>query len=154
QVHLAAPSHRQFELLIDSPLQVVSAQWNDTKLAVNASRSEDTTSPQRVAVIELPEGTRGGGTLRIKAIAPLEPNTRSRLPLVHLSDALWEQGSARLIISAEMKLDELLVRDCRQTISEVPTDPDAGTTIDLQFFNDRAAIDVAVGRRQERIRVE
>jgi hypothetical protein len=117
QIMTDGPATTRFSLTVESPLKVVELRWNDVRLNVEDARSTgngDNANPSGLT-INLPTDARGPGVLKVQAIAPWQLEARSRLPLVHLASARWEQGRARLLIPHRLELRQLLLRDCHQT---------------------------------------
>jgi hypothetical protein len=151
----SGPAPHQLSVLVDSPLTVVAARWNDIDLAVeNVRGAQKTTANEtpRIMVLDLPPQIKGEGSLTVQAIAPWELEKQSRLPLLHISDVRFEEGRARLVIAHPLELDQLLTHGCRQIAPDAPADSDSGA-VEIQFFNDRPVIEVAVSRRREQIHV-
>jgi hypothetical protein len=147
-------AHR-ITLLMESPLRLVAARWNnDTNLDIEDARGAEVADRSGLSevTLNLPVQFHGEGVLQVQAIAPWQLEMRSRLPLVHVAGARWEQGRARLVIPHHLEFQQLLLRDCQQTAADLAVDADSDA-LDIQFYSDHPAIDVAIARHKEQIDV-
>ena len=157
---------RQFvgkiNLLVDPPLTVVAARMGGTDLSIATVKAEESGPPkdaEEIALpnspLDLPESIQASGSvLRISAIAPLVSDARWRLPMVQIKNSLWQEGAARLQVSAPLLLNELVLRDCRQTSMEPLPESAPGEAIEIQFFNSHPVMELALSRPRQPARVE
>jgi hypothetical protein len=147
----AQPS-RQITFRMDSLLEPVRACIGTTELPIAAASS--VTKGVREFQLELPQPIHGTGqVLHISAVAPAEPDTQIRLPLIQVAGTHWEQGSAQLFLKQPLILGDLLLKDCRQTGTGKSTDDTNSESYDLQFFNEKPTIEIVLSRRQEQLSV-
>ena len=118
---LGAPL-RQFRMSADAPLTVVMARMGENELSLGKvssstekTHAEGLDAPATEYLIDLPEPVQGAGRLlRISAIAPVSWDSLWRLPVLHFPDAIWQEGTAKLIVAKPIVLDELQLKNCRQ----------------------------------------
>ncbi len=143
---------RRVKIQVDSPLVAVQAHLGTISLSPVATVAE--TKGKQEFIIEFPQPIRGSGNvLRVTAVAPAEPGTQLRLPLIRIAGARWEQGTAKLTFEQPLELDDLDLIDCRQTNTGLESNASSGKTCDIEFFNEDPTISVNLARRKEQISV-
>ena len=138
-------------LQVDPGLQIVDVRQGTKKLVWTVSSDPQKKVTQ--ARIELPEAIVGvGEPLQVASIASVTTGELWRLPRLHCEDAFWQKGAVTLIVHSPLVLSRLETQGARQ-VKSTPHATLPGETIEVQCFSADAALDIDVGRPDDRLRV-
>jgi hypothetical protein len=144
------PLH-SIEFDLDPALTVLAVTRGDTPIPWTLPKRPDNKSQQRLAV-NFSEPLQGQGrSLRIVAVAPLRSEPGWRLPGVLIRDAIWQDGSAVLVVAAPLTLKQLDLMHYRQTKRETLPAPAAGEAIELQALSSAAEMELYVAPSADRL---
>lgn len=144
---------RRIDFVVSPGLQLAAVRYGETSLdwTVIAGGDEGAT---RVAV-DLPEPVLGGGRkLRISARGEVVRGQRWQLPSVKPEGLFWQEGRATIRIGRPLVTSQLFTNRCRQTATAPLPDPMSGESIEVQFFDPQASVELVVDRRAESIAVK
>lgn len=138
---------------LDPSLHLVGAKYG--KLSVPWSATTDANTGQQRVLLEFPEPLTGTGrVLQLSAMAPLAAGRRVPLPGLQPRDMAWQEGTAELLIPDALELKQLRTKGCRQSrVTALPA-PLAGESIEIQYYEPGATIEVLVDERRRRLAVE
>ncbi|MGD9724246.1 MAG: hypothetical protein AB7O59_23990 [Pirellulales bacterium] len=138
---------------LDPGLRLVAARFGE--LQIPFAITPDTRSGASHAVLQLPEPIAGTGrVLQLSAMAPLSIGTSVRLPGVRPEGMAWQEGGATLLIPADLTLSRLLTDGCRQSRLATLPAPASGESIEIQYFQPAATIDVLLEEPREQLRID
>ncbi|NQU26549.1 MAG: hypothetical protein HQ567_35140, partial [Candidatus Nealsonbacteria bacterium] len=141
----------EIALTLDSELLPISAQYGSVPLSWTVVSEPD--APATQLILALPEAIRsnGGGTLTLRALAPLVIDRRWRLPRARLGRAFWQEGRTTLLVPAALLIESVIPTGCRQT-GTGPLAP-AGESAEFQCFSADAELDVLLRRHRSPVRI-
>lgn len=146
------PIH-ELELAYDEQLQIlriVDEDQRNLSWTVQSSGEDGSTR----ALLGLAEPLLGPHhTISVLAAMPVRIGSSWRLPGLSLSGLAWQQGDALLRIRAPLVIDDLVTRECRQSLTGLLPAPNMGELIELQYFNPRPQIELRLRQRQGRLRM-
>jgi hypothetical protein len=142
----------EIPLWLEPPLQLVSAMYADAPLAWSV-RSAPGDRPGRV-VLALPRPLREGtGVVRLRAVAPLLAAQSWKLPRLLPEDCFWQDGSATLVVSAPLWIEQFQSAGCRQSGFEPLAAPRSGESLQLEFFGPDATLELSLAQRQPAVQI-
>ena len=141
---------KRVEFVVDSGLQLAGARYGETPLAWNVAGGGE---GNRV-VIELPEPVLGEGRkLRLSARGELVRGARWKLPSLRPEGLFWQEGRATIRVGAPLAITQISTVRCRQTGTAPLPAPLSGESIEVQFFDPQAAVEIAVERRADNLAI-
>ncbi|HEY2759336.1 MAG TPA: hypothetical protein VGI75_01295, partial [Pirellulales bacterium] len=110
----ARSESQQFVLQIDQRLTLAGVRLNGAPINAQLDSESPDDNATRRYLVELPPSLSGErASLRVIATGPWTIEKVAALPLVRLTGARWESGTARIEIDSSCELGELLTKDCR-----------------------------------------
>jgi len=137
-------------VLLDEPLRLVSARYQDTPLVVAGVEKTDTGAAK--VLLDLPTTMRRGSVaFELTAVMTLPESPLWRLPRIRIAGADWMQETSRLVVPRPMVLHRLELDGCRQVNVETRSDPNPAAVIEVAHFAAEASIEVGVGQQRNRL---
>ena len=145
---------RQLTLELDAGLRLLTARSGDQPVAWSPMSPRKGSAKQRV-MLELPEPIQGTArALRLTAAAPIEIGRLWRLPSIEAEGLFWQEGGATLRVSAPLAIQRLQTVDARQVgIAPLPA-PQAGESLEVQYFSPKAGLTVLLAQPRPSLQVD
>ncbi|MCE9547415.1 MAG: hypothetical protein K8T25_18240 [Planctomycetia bacterium] len=136
---------------VDPALRLLDARLGEAKLAW--SQQPATVHTLARVTLEFPESLAATQrVVELRAVAPLLPGERRKLPGVNPVDVFWQETTATLVVPRPLMLADLRLTDCRQSQLE-PLPSAAGDSVSIQYFTPGATVEVLVNRPEPPLRV-
>ncbi len=137
---------------LDPKLALIAARYGEQQIPFAASEAVETGATR--VVLQLPEPIAGTGrVLQLSAIAPLDVGKQWRLPGLRVDGMAWQEGTATLLIPAELVLEQLIADGCQQSrVATLPA-PAAGESIEIQYFRPGASLEVLLGEPRDELQI-
>ncbi|MEX2112144.1 MAG: hypothetical protein WD845_03110, partial [Pirellulales bacterium] len=138
---------------LDPQLRLIAARFGELQIPFAASAVAESGATR--VVLQLPEPIDGTGrVLQLSAVAPLTVGTRWRLPGIRADGMAWQEGTATLLISGDLVLEQLVTDGCQQSrVAALPA-PASGESVEIQFFRPGASAEVLLGVPSEGLRID
>ena len=156
QLNLDVPNVplRQLTLELDAGLRLLTARSGDQPVAWSPMSPREGSAKQRV-VLELPEPIQGTArALRLTAAAPIEIGRLWRLPSIEVEGLFWQEGGATLRVSAPLAIERLETVDARQVGTAPLPAPQAGESLEVQYFSPKAGLSVLLAQPRASLQVD
>jgi len=147
---------RRVELALDPGLEILSARLDDIPLTWTTPQGPET--GERRVFVDLPEPLIGGRKLlRVTAWTPVVTQQKWRLPGLHPRGLSWLSGRATLRVPAPLAITQIepIRLDGQLCGRQVETNPlplpAAGESLVFDYYNERAALMLELGRRSQLI---
>ena len=141
---------RRIDFVIAPGLQLAAARYGETLLEWTVLPGGDGGGTR--VTIDLPEPVLGEGRkLRLSARGEVLRGQHWQLPTVRPEGLFWQEGRATIRIGSPLVATQLDTHRCRQTARSALPSPLSGESMEVQFFDPQAAIELVVDRQPESI---
>jgi len=143
----------EISLTLDPGLLPVSVQYGNVPLSWTVVSPPESPATQLTLAPPATARNNGGGTLKLRALAPLVIDRPWRLPRVRLAEALWQEGRTTLLVPVPLQIESVVPSGCRQTGTGPLTAPLVGESVEFQCFARDAALEVLLRRHRTPARI-
>ncbi|MDZ4819052.1 MAG: hypothetical protein SGJ20_08775 [Planctomycetota bacterium] len=146
-------STQQLAIEYHPSLTLLSVRQGDSLIPWSVQSSSEN-APKRVLLQFAEPIEKGGRTIRLLAVAPLNAGKNWRLPRIYPAAAIRHDGPVTLQIDSPIVLNRLTTSNCRQTKRQQIAGPQPSEAFAFQPLTSDAEIDVQVAARRDLLQAE